>query len=267
MKTTPSLWEQFQAQRALMDCPIYDMHGHWGSVAGIGLPAAQFATAQRLLAQSGVKRLVICHHHSLFAPDVGNAANVEAVRSLPGVLRAYMGINPNYPEVIERDLADYDAYPEVYVGFKLLADYHRVGVDDPRNTPVWEMADARGLPVLLHTWANSPYNGHEPVKRVLECYPNARVLLGHSLFDQWDQAAELAFTHPNCYLELTAASIERGAMEQMLQRVGADKLIFGTDFPWFSYPYCIGAILGADMTDEDRRNILYRNARRLLGEK
>ena len=47
---------------------------------------------------------------------------------------------------------------------------------------------------------------------------------------------------------------------------GSEKIIFGTDTPWFNHHNYIGALLGAEMSDDDRRNILYRNAQRLLGE-
>ena len=264
--STGTLFSQFLAQPVVPDCPFYDLHGHWGSTPGIRLPAADEATAHRLLAQFDVKRLVICHHHSLFTPDIGNAANVAAVRRLPERLRAYCGINPNYPDVIARDLASYDDYPDVYVGFKLLADYHKIAVDQAPYQPVWEMAHDRGLLMLLHTWGGSPYDGYAPLKIVLERYPNAKVLLGHSLFGDWEHAVELAVTFPNAYLELTAASLPRGPVEQMVAGAGAKKLVFGTDFPWFSYPYCVGTVLGADISDEDKRDILYRNAMMLLAE-
>ncbi|MEI6519169.1 MAG: amidohydrolase family protein [bacterium] len=266
MSIKSTLWERFKTSRTLDDCPIYDMHGHWGSFSGISMPASQFDIAKKLLLQSGVKRLVICHHHSLHSPDIGNAANIASVQQLPEILRAYMAINPNYPEVIEKDLAEYDSYPDVFVGFKMLSGYHRISVDDPRYQPVWEMANDRKLPVLLHTWKGCPYNGYEPVRKVLEKYPDAKTMLGHSLFDDWDIAAELGANFPNCYLELTAASQIRGAIETMMKTVTSEKIIYGTDFPWFNQPYCIGTILGADITDEDRRNILYRNAMRILGE-
>lgn len=266
MSSTGTLWEQFQASQTVADCPIYDMHGHWGSTPGICLPAAQFATARDLLARSGIERLVICHHHSLFSPDAGNVTNIDAVRALPGVLRAYMGVNPNYPDVIAQDLASYDDCPDVFVGFKMLADYHRVGVDESPYRPVWELANARRLPVLLHTWGGSQYDGYDPVKRVLQRYPNAQVLLGHSIFGDWKRAAQLAAHFTGCYVELTAASLIRGALEEMLATVGSEKVVFGTDFPWFSEAYCLGTVLGADITDDDRRNILYRNARKILGE-
>jgi predicted TIM-barrel fold metal-dependent hydrolase len=261
-----ALWERFKTNRIVSDCPIYDMHGHWGTTTGIALPAADFQVARQLLLQSGVKRLVMCHHHTLFSPDMGNDANIAAVRAIPDILRAYCGINPNYPEEIEKDLARYDDYPDVFVGFKFLAGYHKIALDDPRNAPAWEFANARKLPVLMHTWGNSAVDGYANVKCIAERYPDVRLLCGHSIFGDWDHAIELANTFPNLYLELTAILIERGHLEILAAGVPSEKLIFGTDFPWFSYPYSLGVLLGAGLDEDACRNIIYRNAQRLLGE-
>ena len=65
------------------------------------------------------------------------------------------------------------------------------------------------------------------------------------------------------YCELTAVLDDRGAVEILVREAGSQKIV-GTDTPWFNHHNYIGALLGAEMSDEDRRNILYRNARRLL---
>jgi len=260
------LRKRFFAEGRLDDCPIYDLHGHWGPHNGIHLPAGDDSTAIALLRQANVRRLVFCHHHTLFTPDIGNQANIDAVRAFPDLLRAYMGINPNYPDVVAQDLARFDSYPDVFVGFKLLADYHRVSVADDRNRPAWEMANARRLPILLHTWGGSEYDGYQAVRTVAERYPGATILCGHSIHGDWTHAIELARTFPNLHLELTAVPDERGAVEQLLEGVGSRQIVFGTDFPWFSHYYYIGALLGAGIDDEALRDILYRNGQRILGE-
>ena len=73
----------------------------------------------------------------------------------------------------------------------------------------------------------------------------------------------MARDHEHVYLELTAAYSVRGALEIMIEHAGSEKILFGTDHPWFDPRYGIGCILSAYMTDEDRRNILYRNAQRV----
>ncbi|MHB0935034.1 MAG: amidohydrolase family protein [Armatimonadota bacterium] len=260
------LWYRYKTNRILPDCPIYDMHGHWGSTPGIALPAANEQIAHTLLRQMGVKRLVFCHHHALFAADIGNDANIAAVCNMPDVLRAYMGINPNYPEEVEKDLARFDDYPDVFVGFKFLAGYHKIALEDERNRPVWEFANARRLPVLMHTWGGSPVDGPANVRKIAERYPDVPLLCGHSFYGDPDSAIELAKTFPNLYLELTAILIERGMFEPLYDGVGASKIVFGTDFPWFSHSHSLGVLLGSGICEEDFRTILYRNARKLLGE-
>jgi hypothetical protein len=65
---------------------------------------------------------------------------------------------------------------------------------------------------------------------------------------------------------LTAVFDERGPLEIFLEKCGSEKILFGTDLPWFDTHHGIGAILATDMSDDDRRNIFYRNGERLLGK-
>jgi predicted TIM-barrel fold metal-dependent hydrolase len=41
-------------------------------------------------------------------------------------------------------------------------------------------------------------------------------------------------------------------------------MLFGTDLPWFDPHHAIGALLSADISDEDRHNICHCNAEKLL---
>ena len=166
--------------------------------------------------------------------------------------------------IVDTDLAEFDANRDVFVGFKFLADYHEVAITDERSAPVWEKAHADGLLVLLHTWGGSAYDGPQQVRACAERYPDAQILMGHSCHGAWQEAAELAASLDNVYLELTAVLDDRGAVDLFVRTAGSHKIIFGTDTPWFNHHYYIGALLGAEMTDDDRRNILYRNAQRLL---
>jgi predicted TIM-barrel fold metal-dependent hydrolase len=169
--------------------------------------------------------------------------------------------------VANREVETFDDYGDVYVGFKFLADYHGRKLTDDGYRSALELADARGLSVLLHTWGGSGFNGHEEVRAVAGKYPGAKLIMGHSLHGDWDRAIAIARQFPNTYLELTAVLDEQGALEKFVDNLGSERILFGTDFPWFDFHYYIGAILGAQITDEDRRNIFYRNAQELLGDK
>jgi hypothetical protein len=186
------------------------------------------------------------------------------VRRYPDRLRAYCVVNPNYPERLESDLATFEAHRDVYVGFKFLSDYHGIALTDPRYRPAWQYADENELLILAHTWGDSDLDGQDVVREVAARYPRVKLLLGHSCHGAWDAAVQLARDFPNLYLELTAVFDDRGVLEKFVEEAGSDRMLFGTDLPWFDPHHAIGALLSADIRDEDRHNICHRNAEKLL---
>ena len=77
-------------------------------------------------------------------------------------------------------------------------------------------------------------------------------------------AVDLARTFENLYLELTAVFDDRGVLEKYVREAGSDRMLFGTDLPWFDPHQAVGALLSAEISDEDRHNICHRNAEKLL---
>ena len=263
MSKLSTLGEQFFAQGKVEDCPIYDMHGHMGPYYGMLVPVITEESTVYCMDRAGVKMLVFSHHAAIVSCQ-GNAKSVTAVRKFPHRLRAYCAINPNLPDTARKDLETFDDNSDVYVGFKFLSDYHNCRLTDDRYKLAWEMADSKGLIVLLHTWGGSQFTGYEQLSEVAERYPNAKIVAGHSIHGNWDHAIDLVKYFPNTYLELCAVVDEEGVLEKFVSNLGSERILFGTDFPWFDFHYYIGAILGAQISDEDRRNIFYRNAQRLL---
>ena len=246
-------------------CPVFDMHGHMGVWHSIFFPRPDVDDMIRTMDECGVRMLVFAHHMSLFSPDLRNAPAVAAVKRHPARLRAYYSVNPNYPEHLEEDLDGLgEQIPDIYVGFKFLPDYHGIALSDPRYRSAWEYANRHELLVLTHTWGNSPLDGPPVLREMAAQYPRVKLLLGHSCHGQWDAAIRLARDFDNVYLELTAVFDDRGVLEKLVRQVGSHRMLFGTDLPWFDPHHAVGALLSADISDEDRHNICHRNARRLL---
>jgi predicted TIM-barrel fold metal-dependent hydrolase len=102
---------------------------------------------------------------------------------------------------------------------------------------------------------------------VAQKYPNAKFFLGHSLYGNWEYAERLVKeTNNNVWLELTAIPGERKNIEMLVEKVGSERILFGTDLPWFDEFQGIGGVLSADISDDDKRNILCRNAETILGK-
>lgn len=269
-----SIWEEkdtlagrFWEQGRLEDCPIYDMHGHMGTHNKIYFKRSDAAGMVAHMKRAGVKRLIFCHHYTLMGAGFRNAEMVPICAEYPEYLRMYVGINPHYPEYIREDLAQFDKWRPYAAGLKLLADYHHVSVADKRYEYALSFASERQLPVLFHTWGGAVYNGYEDMRRVADRYPGLIMFVGHSLSGDWDNAIKLVKEAPGkVYLELTALPGLRGVLERLVSGVGSERMLFGTDLPWFDEFQAIGGVLSAQISDEDKRNIFYRNTENLFGK-
>ena len=173
-----------------------------------------------------------------------------------------------------------------FVGFKLGPEYHTYPLDGPRYAEALDYANSHKLLVLIHTWGGSPYDSPRQVALVAERYPEAAFLMGHSGFGDWETSVTVARDYPNAYLELTAVYAAHdfsqlpggsstplqlnscahvnGIIEYMVEQAGSHKIVFGTDMPWYSPHYAVGAIMFARLDDEARHDICHRNAEGLL---
>lgn len=265
MKNPSPLKEAFWKHGKSGDCPIIDMHGHMGNWKGIYFPRGEAEQMIRSMDRAGIRTVVFSHHSSWSSPEIMNRDSIAAVRKYPGRFRAYCSINPHYPGITARELERYDELRDVFAGFKLHGDVHGVPYLEDGYRPVFEFAHERGLPVLVHSWAGSPNCGVPVIKGLMTLYPDLVLILGHSMHDDWTAAVEIAGENPSVYLDLCAVLDERsGVLEKFVNQVGSERILFGTDIPWFDFFYYIGAVFAADISEEDIRNILYRNGRKLL---
>ena len=248
------------------DVPVIDMHGHVGPYAGISLPAAGLDAMIAGMDQAGVEAIVLSPHSALDGDTrEGNQEMLEAVLRYPGRVYGYVTVNPNFPDAVEPELDRYLGEPGV-VGVKIHPEIHKAAADSPRYAPMWERLNAHDGLVLAHTWGQTGLCGVDTMRRIARAYPEVRLLLGHSCYNAWEGAIALAAEHENVYLELTAAAHAYGLIEWMCREAGADKVVYGTDYPWFAPFLYIGFVASSRIRAGEIRKILYGNARRLLAE-
>ena len=261
-----ALGAQFWETGKAADCRVIDAHAHMGSWKGIFFPHAEPSQMVHSMDRAGVQTVVFSHHSALSSPDVMNRLSVDAVRAHPDRFRAYCVFHPRYPEAAQAELDGYDRFPDVYVGLKLHGDMHGVAYTDPRYVPAWQFANERDLPVLVHSWGTSPNNGTGVMRAIAEKYPRVKLILGHSLHDLWGDAIAMAREFPRVYLDLCAVMDERtGVLERFVAEADPDRIVYGTDVPWFDFHYYIAGVLAADITETQMRKILSLNARALFG--
>ena len=265
MTNRSRLWQEYLANGKAEGCPVISAHAHYGPYMGIYFPERGEANSMlKMMDRAGIVRAVCAPHAGLIEPDRGHALMAEVIEKYPGRFSGYWCINPNYPEKLAASLRRFSE-ARGFVGFKFLADYHLQPITGPGYAPALAYANEHRLPVLMHTWGYSRFDGPALWSELAEKYPRATLIMGHSGYGEWDLALAVAKKYDNVYLELCAAYHANGIIERMVKEVGSQKVLYGEDLPWFDPEYSIGCVLCAHIGEDDRHNILHRNAERIFG--
>jgi predicted TIM-barrel fold metal-dependent hydrolase len=178
-------------------------------------------------------------------------------------------------ELFERGLRD--------LGFGGLKLYPPCGyeIDDPGLSPYYELCEAHGVPVLVHTGPSlatlSGGGGYpETMLRTAARFPRVRFVLGHAAFQSYETNLAIASRHRNVYLEtsgfqriLDQEAQVKAHLRALFEQV-PEQVVFGTDWPvfninntqkqWVDYFAGLGVL-----DDENRARFFYRNAEVALG--
>lgn len=234
------------------------MHAHMFGLSGAYMIAD---TPEKMLAymdRANVRFAVFAGHGALFEGPVRIPDDLAVAKRYPDRFRLY---HPVISPLCDpaADIGRFAGNDE-YIGFKFLCDYYKTKLSDKKHTSYWKYMNENSLPALVHTWGKSEYDGISEAEKILDMYPDMSFMAGHSFYGDWDEAVRLAVKYRNLYLELTAVLPERGWVEKFIDAGLTRQIVFGTDAPWYSYEACIGALLAAEISEDDRRNILYQNA-------
>lgn len=136
------------------------------------------------------------------------------------------------------------------------------------NRATLEKLNELKVPVVLHSGMGLPPLTFEGIA---SSYPDIPLILAHLgteldfrvMFSSPIQAVWMARRFKNVYLDTAAIYIQR-VLERAVEEVGPEKIIFGTDAPWF-YPAIEKArILDLDISDSAKKKILGENIANLL---
>jgi hypothetical protein len=98
---------------------------------------------------------------------------------------------------------------------------------------------------------------------IAEC-PGTTFVLGHSGALQMPEALGFAKKYPNVWLEIASQSLS--GVERLCAEAPDDRLLFGTDWPFYHQAMGLAKVfLATEGDDRLRKRVLHQNAERLLG--
>lgn len=153
-------------------------------------------------------------------------------------------------------------------GIKMHPDSQVFAIDDPRLLPVYEQIQGK-LTVMLHM-GDHRYDYSHPVRlrRVLELFPRLDVVAAHfGGYSMYKTAYEL-LNDKNCMFDVSSSLMfmPDGEAEKYIRAYGAERMLFGTDFPLWNPVEETQRFLQLKLTDGEFEQIGSKTALRVLGE-
>ncbi|MBI4978622.1 MAG: amidohydrolase family protein [Spirochaetes bacterium] len=242
---------------------IIDMHGHHGTVNSFTMFRGTTNDMIAEMDRHAIELVAISSHQALYMPHA-NDSTVRAVDESDKRFAGYWAVNPNYADDFKNDIAGFEKVRNRgFIGFKFHPSIHDYPLDGENYSPYLEYLNKYGLVLLSHTWGGN-ICGFMQCEKIAKQYPDITFILGHSGYHDYERFACLARDHANVYLDTCAVGSLCGSIETMVRIAGSEKVLFGTDIPWFDPGYMIGCVEYSRIGDADKANIFYNNAKRIL---
>lgn len=183
----------------------------------------------------------------------------EAQRRYPGRIVGFCRVDPRNPKIaieeLERSILS--------LGLKGLKLHPVMEVFTPDHEYVIEVvkrAGDLGVPVLIHSGTGS-LDSPQRFYKLVEEAGETTLIIGH--FMAYPANVELAKKYENVYLE-TSGVIAPKVIELAVRDVGAEKILFGSDWPYLDLKFEMAKIEMSNISDDEKRLILGGNAEKIL---
>lgn len=174
-------------------------------------------------------------------------------------------------------------------GLKMLPSYNYAALNDRRIWPLYEAAEALGVPAMLHTgWSSLPkgkmlqYDHPLYAEDIVLDFPNIKLILAHVGFQWAEEAIHFMAKFPNVYGDV-AFWAETTPMWRVAQiwtwakKLGVlDRIMWGSDYPYVDFnngleffkgvpEFCERHEIGPAVTADDLETFFGGAAARLFG--
>jgi uncharacterized protein len=217
------------------------------------------------LDKCGVRRGVISSSWSNKAqsPEDYRNGNREVAKYVDRYRGRFRGSCVITPFRIDEALREIEHCHKEY-GFVWLGEFCNYMTGYKYDTPEWGevMSLATKLNLVLQIHTNT-----SEMRYLAEKFTDATIVFPHLGANRNDifERIEIVAKHKNTCIELSGSGIERvGILEKAVKEIGADRVLYGSDFTINDPAAVIARVRNAFLTAEDREKILFRNVERLL---
>lgn len=197
----------------------------------------------------------------------GNEESEEIARQYPQV-RFWAVLNPKIPDVWEQ-VEKLISHPQC-VGIKIHPVEHHYEIKE-EGERIFNFASKHQVVVLSHS--GQPGAFPKDFIPFLNEYPEIAFILAHLGNSDENNPSDQVRAIERCkgsnvYVDTSSAnSIYSGLLEWAVKEIGSQKILFGSDTPSYSVASQKARIEYAEIPEEDKENILHKNAERIFKNK
>jgi hypothetical protein len=127
--------------------------------------------------------------------------------------------------------------------------------------PIYDLAQNLGMAINIHLTSD------EDIDALVQSFPRLAVIKAHpGEFEEYTAHIERMKRFDNAYLDLSGTGLFRNRMLRYgIDRAGADRILFGTDYPICNPAMQVQGILYENLTSAENEAIFSGNVTRLLG--
>lgn len=141
------------------------------------------------------------------------------------------------------------------------ADFHNFFLIPPVCGELFEMLEANRIPLLLgHNQA-----GLDTIYGLTREFRELRIIVTDFTYRQDRNMYALLDKMEHVYIE-TIGYKTFGGIEEFCRNFGSERLIFGSGMPFYSGASAAAMLYYAELSEQDKENIAFRNLDRLLSE-
>lgn len=159
-------------------------------------------------------------------------------------------------------------------GIKLHAEFQHFTPGESRMYPIYRVCEKLGLFILFHTGVDLIFENAVPSAvltdflSISQDFPNLKIILAHMGGIETLSSTRPSFHGRNVWFDLAYVpnQVTPTQLTAVIRDLGADKVLYGTDSPWYDHGEHLKQFLQCDLSDDEFHQILFENAVGFLPE-
>ncbi len=256
--------------RLFYDNPVISCHEHvWAKGEAKELDIAGLENTIQIMETLHVERIVVSLPYTVNAPcppEVFRHHNnlvAEAIKRYPDKLHGMVYVDPAFEKEALYEVDRCVQELGFRGGVKL---YHQQLMNDPKQYPLIEKCIELDIPMTMHcahlmdpeTKARQPRcSDGAHMADAARRYPEATFVMAHiGGGGDWKYSIKAIKDTPNVLTDTGGSIHDTNMIEEAVELLGAERILFATDGGWSS---TVGKILGAEIPEGDKITILSGN--------